>query len=199
VDLSEFVYATCLVGGFTKTGVVDFIFQLYDADGDGRLDKEECKQMVENLGGVAKGEGDKERYKQTAFDPVASGAFRYANNTNNALGLFGDFASRVRKDQKKSDESLPASEQKGEWLEIGEFASFVHAMPQVFYPAYRLQQSIQKATLGLKRWAEVIKETERKARAVQEVQEVLEAKRMLGQEVTEEDQRKFMRQKIALG
>ena len=56
----------------------------------------------------------------------------------------------------------------------------------------------QKATLGVKRWEQVIKGVDKRRVKLREQASMLEAKRKLGQHIDEEEQREFMQQSLML-
>jgi hypothetical protein len=62
-------------------------------------------------------------------------------------------------------------------LDITAFRDYAAATPRIMFPSYRLQLSMQKASLGVKRWTKIIKGADARRVALAKKKKVLDHKK----------------------
>jgi hypothetical protein len=176
-----------MICAFNRYDIVQFTFQLYDENDDGCMKKDECQRMLENLCGVGAETESKEgrkKYGAKAGDRRASGQFFYPREMASALKAFDLFKA-------EQDNGLSA-------LGVTEFRDYAEACPRIVFPLYRLQFSVQKATLGAKRWTQVIQNVDSRRVDLKETKRKMDEKRKLGHEVLEVEEQEYKVESVNL-
>jgi hypothetical protein len=168
---------------FNRHDTLEFCFQLYDADDDKNMKYDEYKNMLFELSSV--GDISKSKKFETTGDRRASGAFQYSNEMQTGLQLFNEYGGESK-------------DGGGQALDHDSFERLAGAAPRVFFPVFRLQFSIQKSTLGPKRWGTVIAAVEKQRNKVMKEIKKMEDKRKRGGEVTDDEIRLLQQQKVFL-
>jgi Ca2+-binding EF-hand superfamily protein len=100
IDFSEFLHSCSMICGFNRYEMVQFVFYLYDKNGDQKMKKHECQNLIEDLSAVGNGElkyqpeGGYFRMGETRRR--ASGGFFYENELTAALKAYDDVSRRLR-------------------------------------------------------------------------------------------------------
>ena len=157
-----------------KTPFTTHVFKLVDEDGSGEVDVNEFISMMAIYCLYSKQQIL--RFTFDSFDADGSGSIdeeefmELAKGVNDASPMFpGNFATALEEfDQ--NDDGL---------IDFDEFQELNRRYPLVLFPAFRLQDNMQKGTLGQKGWVKV-------ARRINKAKYIAEYMKMHGGEVPQE-------------
>eukprot|EP00753_Platysulcus_tardus_P013438 PLAT3679.17.p1 GENE.PLAT3679.17~~PLAT3679.17.p1 ORF type:complete len:441 (+),score=146.00 PLAT3679.17:55-1323(+) len=137
--------------GDLRTKFSDALFSRIDEIGKGSVNFSEFVQIVANYCMYTK--DDVLKFAFETFDKDKSGTIDenefmvLANTVNNASPMFpGNFARALEEFDRNSDGLI----------DFDEFKLINRRYPMVFYPAFRLQDRMQKRILGARTWAKIM-------------------------------------------
>ena len=134
----------------TRSAYADALFHLIDVDGSGTISFEEMIQVLSTYCMYSK--EDILNFCFDTFDKDGSGTIdeeefmNLCKAVNNANPMFPGNFMRALSEFDRNDDGL---------IDHDEFRELNKRYPLVLFPAFRLQDSMQKATLGEERWADV--------------------------------------------
>jgi Ca2+-binding EF-hand superfamily protein len=142
----------------TRSPYTDALFALIDQDGSGAIDFSEFIHVLSTY--CMYNREDILRFCFDTFDADGSGAIEedefigMMKALNNAAPMFpGNFAKALQEFDQNDDGMI----------DFNEFREMSKLYPILFYPAFRLQDGMQRATLGEKQWVKVHEFMKRKA------------------------------------
>jgi len=136
--------------GDQRTPYTDALFELIDADGSGAIDFTEYIQVLSTYCMYSK--DDVLSFCFRTFDKDGSGNIdeneyiAIMKSLNNGNPMFPGNFGRACTDFDVNDDGL---------IDFNEFKEMYRMFPIVFFPAFRLQNQMWKATLGQKRWLKI--------------------------------------------
>lgn len=146
--------------GENRSPFTDALFRLIDADGSGTIEFEEFIRVLTTYCMYTK--DDILKFCFDCFDVDGSGTideeefFELCKTVNNAAPMFpGNFASALTMFD-VNDDGL---------IDFGEFIDIDRRFPMVLFPAFRLQDNMQKLTLGEARWRQINTKVEKQRQA----------------------------------
>jgi Ca2+-binding EF-hand superfamily protein len=135
-----------------RSPYADALFSLIDIDGSGSIDFEEMIQVLATYCMYSK--EDVLNFCFDTFDKDGSGTIdeeefmELCKAVNNANPMFPGNFTRALQEFDKNDDGL---------IDHDEFRTLNRRYPLILFPAFRLQDRMQKATLGEKRWLRIHK------------------------------------------
>ena len=139
-----------------RSPFADALFKLIDLDGSGTIDFNEFIQVLTTYCMYSR--DDILRFCFDTFDKDGSGAIDEKEfmdmcyEINNANPAFPDNFKRALEQFDRNDDGL---------IDFDEFRELNRRYPLVLFPAFRMQDRMQKSTLGEYKWAAIAKKRER--------------------------------------